>query len=64
LREKTKFDDVKPALQAAEGLMGEVAGNLREPKTDAEVVSAQGTISRFSFRLTRRAANPVRSCSK
>lgn len=44
LREKTKFDEVKPALQAAEGLMGEVADDLREPKTDAEVVSAQGSI--------------------
>jgi hypothetical protein len=44
LREKTKFDEVKPALQAAEGLMSEVADDLREPKTDAEVVSAQGSI--------------------
>jgi len=44
LREKTKFKDAKPALQAAEDLMKEVAGDLRKPKTDAEVMGKQGTI--------------------
>ena len=44
LREKTKFGEVKPLLEKVEFLMDETAGNLRQPKTDAEVVSLQGTI--------------------
>ncbi|MDB6149317.1 MAG: hypothetical protein JWQ44_765 [Chthoniobacter sp.] len=44
LREKTKFEDVKPTLAKVEETMGEVAGELRAPKTDAEVVSTQGVI--------------------
>ena len=44
LREKTKFGEVKPLLEKVEFLMDETAGNLRQAKTDAEVVSLQGTI--------------------
>ncbi len=44
LREKTKFDDVKPLLEKVEFVMDEVAGNLREPKTDEEVVSTEAAI--------------------
>lgn len=44
LREKTKFNEVKPLLEKVEFLMDETAGNLRQAKTDAEVVSLQGTI--------------------
>jgi hypothetical protein len=44
LRMKTKFDDVKPTLEKVEGLMEEVAGDLRQPKTDAEVAGTQGAI--------------------
>lgn len=44
LREKTKFGEVKPLLEKVEFLMDETAGNLRKAKTDAEVVSLQGTI--------------------
>ncbi len=44
LREKTKFKDAKPALQAAEDLMKDVVSDLRQPKTDSEVVSTEGTI--------------------
>ena len=44
LREKTKFDDVKPTLEKVEFLMDETAGNLRQPKTDNEVVNIQAAI--------------------
>ena len=44
LREKTKFGEVKPLLEKVEFLMDETAGNLRAPKTDAEVVGLEGTI--------------------
>ena len=44
LREKTKFGEVKPLLEKVEFLMDETAGNLRQPKTDSEVVSLEGTI--------------------
>ena len=44
LREKTKFGEVKPLLEKVEFLMDETAGNLRQPKTDTEVVSLEGTI--------------------
>nr|MDQ3623207.1 hypothetical protein [Verrucomicrobiota bacterium] len=44
LREKTKFDDVKPLLGKVAGLMDEVAGELRQPRTDAEVIATQGAI--------------------
>ena len=41
---KSKFAEFKPALEMAHRLMGEVAGDLRRPQTDAEVVGAQSTI--------------------
>lgn len=41
LRETTKFDDVKPLLEKVEFLMDETAGNLRQGKTDAEVVTIE-----------------------
>ncbi|MDB6152359.1 MAG: hypothetical protein JWL90_812 [Chthoniobacteraceae bacterium] len=44
LREKTKFDEFKPTMEAAGGFMGEVAGSFRQPKTDAEVVSTEAAI--------------------
>jgi hypothetical protein len=44
LREKTKFDDVKPLLEKVEFMMDETAGNLRSPQTDEEVVSTQAAI--------------------
>ena len=44
LREKTKFDEVKPLLEKVEFLMDETAGELRTPKTDEEVVSTQAAI--------------------
>ncbi len=44
IREKTKFKEVKPTLQAVEGMMQEVTTNLRKPKTDDEVASVEGTI--------------------
>jgi hypothetical protein len=44
LREKTKFDDVKPLLENVETLMDEVANQLRQPKTDTEVVTTQGVV--------------------
>ncbi len=44
LREKTKFDEVKPLLEKVEFLMDETAGALRTPKTDEEVVGTQAAI--------------------
>jgi len=44
LREKTKFDDVKPTLEKVEFLMDETAGKLRQTKTDAEVVGIEAAI--------------------
>jgi hypothetical protein len=44
LREKTKFNEVKPLLEKVEFMMDETTGNLRQPKTDAEVVSVQSAI--------------------
>lgn len=44
LREKTKFDDVKPLLEKVEFVMDETSGNLRAAKTDADVLSAQAAI--------------------
>lgn len=44
LREKTKFDDVKPLLEKVEFMMDETAGNLRTPKTDNEVVNIEAAI--------------------
>ncbi len=44
LRERTKFNDVKPALKAAEDLMREVSDTLEQPKTDQEVVSEEGAV--------------------
>ncbi len=44
LREKTKFDDVKPLLEKVEFAMDEVAGHLRQPKTDEEVVSTEAAV--------------------
>lgn len=44
LREKTKFDDVKPLLDGVERLMDEVAAQLRGAKTNGEVVTTQSTI--------------------
>ena len=44
LREKTKFTEVKPTLQAVEGMMQEVTTDLRKPQTDEPVASLQGTI--------------------
>ena len=44
LREKTKFDEVKPLLEKVEFLMDETSGNLRQPKTDAEVVGIEASI--------------------
>ncbi|MES2569271.1 MAG: hypothetical protein V4710_04350, partial [Verrucomicrobiota bacterium] len=44
LREKTKFEDFKPAMEAAGRFMGEVAGSFREARTDAEVVSTESAI--------------------
>jgi len=41
---KSKFEEFKPALDMAHRLMGEVAGDLRKPQTDAEVVGTQSTI--------------------
>jgi hypothetical protein len=42
LREKTKFDDVKPVLETVESLMDDVAGKLRKAKTDEIVVTTEG----------------------
>lgn len=44
LREKTKFEDVKPLLDGVETLMDEVATQLRGAKTDGEVVTTQSTV--------------------
>ncbi|MHA3772360.1 hypothetical protein ACXR0O_12575 [Verrucomicrobiota bacterium sgz303538] len=44
LREKTKFEDVKPLLDKVEEAMDEVAGKLRKSKTDAEVVTTEGIV--------------------
>ena len=44
LREKTKFDDVKPLLEKVEFVMDEIAGQLRAAKTDAEVVSTEAAV--------------------
>jgi hypothetical protein len=44
LRDKTKFDDVKPLLMKVEDLMVEISGDLRAPKTDAEVLASQGAV--------------------
>ncbi len=44
LREKTKFDDVKPLLEKVEFMMDETAGNLRTPKTDEEVVQTEAAV--------------------
>lgn len=44
LREKTKFGEVKPLLEKVEFMMDETAGNLRQPKTDAEVTGTQASI--------------------
>jgi hypothetical protein len=41
---KSKFAEFQPALEMVHRLMGEVAGDLRKPETDAEVVGTQGTI--------------------
>jgi hypothetical protein len=41
---KSKFAEFKPALEMTHRLMGEVAGDLRKPQTDAEVVGTQSTI--------------------
>jgi hypothetical protein len=42
LREKTKFNQVKPILKEVEGLMQEVTDDLRKPQTDDPVVALQG----------------------
>ncbi len=44
VREKTKFKEIKPTLQAAEKMMDEVTGDLRKPKTDREVASLEGDV--------------------
>ena len=44
LREKTKFNDVKPLLEKVEFLMDETAGNLRRAKTDNEVVQIEAAV--------------------
>jgi hypothetical protein len=41
---ESKFAPFEPALEAAVKLSGEVAGDLRKPDTDKEVVSTQGAI--------------------
>ncbi len=44
LRDKTKFNDVKPLLGKVEDLMVEIAGDLRTPRTDEEVLASQGAV--------------------
>ena len=44
LREKTKFNEVKPLLEKVEFLMDETAGNLRRAKTDNEVVQIEAAV--------------------
>ena len=40
----SKFDEFKPLVEAVLGLTNEVAGDLRKPKTDADVVATEGAI--------------------
>jgi hypothetical protein len=44
LREKTKFEDVKPLLEKVEDLMDDVARKLRKANTDEEVVSTEAAV--------------------
>jgi hypothetical protein len=44
LREKTKFDDVKPVLEKVEDLMDEVARQLRKANTSVEVVGTEAAV--------------------
>lgn len=44
LREKTKFDDVKPLLEKVEDLMDDAARKLRKGNTGEEVVSTEAAV--------------------